>query len=112
MYAATSFGSGHAAGSPWRGLRSALRAIRSAGRMDVTQRYFRAVSQLPFRLAATRRVVNCMSRGSVWGVVQAGWVCARNYRLLFPTGPAWRRRVTAFFTPFYFVRDSSAFVIK
>ena len=73
---------------------------------------FRAVSQLPFRLAATRRVVNCMSRGSVWGVVRAGWVCARNYRLLFPTGPAWRRRVTAFFTPFYFVRDSSAFVIK
>ena len=110
--AATSFGSGHAAGSPWRGLRSALRALRSAGRMDVTQRYFRAVSQLPFRLAATRRVVNCLSRGSVWGVVQAGWVCARNYRLLFPTGPAWRRRVTAFFTPFYFVRDSSAFVIK
>lgn len=110
--AATSYGSGRAAGSPWRGFLSALRALRSAGRMDVTRRYFRAVSQLPFRLSASRRVVRLMSRGSVWGTVQAGWVCARNYRLLFPTGPAWRRRVTAFFTPFYFVRDSSSFVIK
>ncbi len=109
--AATSYGSGRAAGSAWKGLKTAFSALRSPEKTDVTRRYFRAVAPLPFRRKATRRVVRLMARGGAWNVLRAGWICARNYRLLFPEGPSWRRRLTAFFTPLYFVRDSSAFVI-
>lgn len=109
---ATSYGSGRAAGSAWQGLLSAFQAFRSTQKINTTRRYFRAVASLPFHLTATRRVVQLMSKGGIYNIMCAGWICARHYRLLFPTGPAWRRRITAFFTPFYFVRDSSAFVIK
>ena len=96
---ATSYGSGRAAGSAWQGLLSAFQALRSTQKINTTRRYFRAVASLPFRLTATRRVVRLMSKGGIYNIMCAGWICARHYRLLFPTGPAWRRRITAFFTP-------------
>lgn len=109
---ATSYQSGRTYSSNLNGLLLAVKALINSQRRETTRRYFQAVSCLPFKQKCTQEIVRLMSKGTLRGIIQSCYISQKNYALLYPHISPERARVKAFFTPLYFLRDSSVFIIK
>jgi glycosyltransferase involved in cell wall biosynthesis len=109
---ATSYKSGKTYSSNLSGLLLAVKALSNSERRKTTQHYFQAVSCLPFKQKCTQEIVRLMSKGTLKGIIQSCYISQKNYALLFPSVSPKRARIKAFFTPLYFLRDSSIFIIK
>lgn len=109
---ATSYQSSKIYYSNLNGLLLAIKALTNNQRRKVTKRYFQAVSNLPFKQKCTQEIVRLMSKGTLSGIIQSCYISQKNYALLYPHISPGRGKVKAFFTPLYFLRDSSVFIIK
>ncbi len=93
------------------GLCSAFRALADKGKRNVTMRYFRALERLTFRDDTANLVARYMREGTLTGILRACMCCCRKHRQLYPAQPLRKSAVKSFFTPLYFIRDCSNFVI-
>lgn len=93
-----------------KGLVSAFKTVKDPVKRDVTCRYFKALDTYPFT-GASAEIVRCMKKGNVWGIIQSCMICCRNRKQLYPYNHTLQSCIKSFFTPLYFIRDCSKFVI-
>ncbi len=94
-----------------KGLFTAIKSLGDPSKRDVTRRYFQAVSSFPFSDRQTVRVVDNMKKGTFAGILKACRICHSQRKQLYPYANFLQSSIKSFFTPLYFIRDCSKFVI-
>lgn len=93
-----------------KGLLSAFKSLKEPTKRNVTQRYFKALNTYPFT-GASARIVRYMGKGNLWGIIQSCMICCHNHKQLYPYNNILQSYIKSFFTPLYFIRDCSKFII-
>lgn len=52
-----------------------------------------------------------MKKGNLWGILQSCMLCCHNRKQLYPYHNPLQSCIKSFFTPLYFIRDCSQFII-
>lgn len=107
---ATSINSHHHYGV-LKGWLSAFKAWLNPAKRSIAQRYFLAVSSFPFRSTRASNAVRAMAEGTVSGVLKTCWLCLLEHKQLYPYQNLMSSCIKSFFTPLYFLRDCTNFII-
>lgn len=94
-----------------KGLYLALRAYNDKHKRTIMVRYFRAIKGLPWKDAKDKKIISIMGKGSFMSMCHACILCMMNRKKLYPNYSFIQSCIKSFFTPFYFLRDNTAFVI-
>lgn len=94
-----------------KGLMSAVQALSHTDKRKITQRYFTALSTYPFADHASAKIIRYMQKGNLWGILQSCMLCLCNRKQLYPYHNPLQSCIKSFFTPLYFIRDCSQFII-
>lgn len=97
--------------SMWRGWLTAFRAMQDKSRRDIAKRYFSAVSIYSFKNRKSTAAVRAMAGGSGSGILRACVICLMSHRQLYPYQGFVSSCIKSFFTPLYFLRDCTNFII-
>ncbi len=96
-----------------KGFLLALFSFTNSGEKDICTRYFKAISAL--ELVHTDKdfdkIVNAMGKATLKDILYAGYICLRNRKRLYPYKGWLQSCIKSFFTPLYFMRDCTKFVI-
>lgn len=93
------------------GLLTAIKSLGDTSKRDVTRRYFQAVSSYPFSDRQAVLAANNMKKGTLAGILKTCCICHRRRKQLYPYANFLQAFIKSFFTPLYFIRDCSKFVI-
>lgn len=94
-----------------KGFLSALTAYKDSEKRHTMERFFIAVSRLDLHDASCKRIVYLLSKITFSNMISACFVCLSNRKSLYPGKPFVSSCIKSFFTPFYFLRDNTAFII-
>lgn len=108
---ATSYSSKKKNGTLLSGLLSAFKALTNKSKRNITQRYFTALTSLPFEEESTTKIVRLMASGKTTRILMACRLCYTKRKQLYPHINPAQARIKSFFTPLYFIRDCSKFAI-
>lgn len=108
--AATSYNSAHQY-TAWQGMMQAIKSLKSTSKRKIAQRYFTAISHLPFHLQCSAKVTKLMKEGTILSILQTCLICMTKRKLLYPHCGFFHSCLRSFFTPLYFLRDCTNFVI-
>ena len=67
-----------------KGLVSAVQTLNNTDKRKITQRYFMALSDYPFTDYASAKIIRCMKKGNLWGILQSCMLCCHNRKQLYP----------------------------
>lgn len=94
------------------GFYAALKAMKNSQKREITRRFFQAFSSYDFSDSRTNQIVTNLSSGT-WGwVFKTCLICGLHERSIFyPHLTPIRAFVKSFFTPLYFIRDCTRYLI-
>lgn len=108
---ATSYDTSKGYSSLLSGLISAIKALANKPKREISARYFKALSALPFREKSTAEIVRLMATGRLFDIFKACRISCAERKLLYPYKKPVQSAIKSCFTPLYFIRDCSKFVI-
>lgn len=98
--------------SVFNGFLFALLAFKNSEKKNISMRYFKVISKLDFSQDSDFcKIVKLMERGKLKDVLYAGYICFKNRKRLYPHNGRLQSSIKSFFTPLYFIRDCTRFVI-
>lgn len=90
---------------------SAFKALQNPEKRSIAQRYFQAVSSFPFRSFRAASAVKAMTGNTTFGILKACCLCLLEHKQLYPYHGLMASCIKSFFTPLYFLRDCTNFII-
>ena len=94
------------------GFYAALKAMKNSQKREITRRFFQAFSSYDFSDSRTNQIVTNLSSGTWGGVFKTCLICGLHERSIFyPHLTPIRAFVKSFFTPLYFIRDYTRYLI-
>lgn len=78
----------------------------------IIQRYFALISILPFREYSTQLIVESFKRGTLISIIKTCLLCYKYRKTVFGENVENMSVSAIFFTPLYFIRDASNFIIR
>lgn len=107
---ATSFNTSHIY-SDWKGILLAFKSLNVTYKRDISKRYFRAIQLLPFKSKEVDKIIALMIKNSLIAILESCVLCLLHRNKLYPHHRFLKSCVKSFFTPLYFLRDCTKFVI-
>ena len=90
------------------GLIKSFSSLAQTKNRAIIKTYFRTIKQLPFKDAATRKVVNSLQQ-ETWSLINACFICSKHTMAFFKTSSL-RYRIKATLTPLHLFRDGTFLV--
>lgn len=97
--------------SPLKGLYLALQSYNDKHKRNIMVRYFRAIRSLPWKDARDEKIISTLGKGSFISMCHACILCLMSRKKLYPNRSFVQSCIKSFFTPFYLLRDNTAFLI-
>lgn len=95
------------------GYYTALKSLNDSSKRKITRDYFQLCQQVHFNYAANNKLVTYMKSGTLFGIMRAGLLCAKNRQVLFPQKEKGiPRGIKSFFLPLFFIRDYGLGIIR
>ena len=107
---ATSFNTSHIY-SNWKGILLAFKSLNATHKRDISKRYFKVIQLLPFKSKEVNKIIALMVKNSFVTILESCVLCLLHRNKLYPHHGFLKSCIKSFFTPLYFLRDCTEFVI-